>query len=806
MDPNQAPSTIVALDTLVADTRQAIEKGERGDKYTALEGAVANIFLLHVQSKKYTGAEELLISSLYSYSQVYQASKSVELLKTGMSTVFLGIVGEKCIDGISWLQDVFLGADEKPWRLKATPSPTVPPQLSAMALASGVLVAKDYLKNLGRQPAPEDEQKAASLVRQAMQDSVLLEVDRRAKLVERKIDDQLTEGGWKQALQDFIFDVVVLKGGILKGPVIRSRHKLEWKTDKDGKSRASYKWVPTLTVSRVSPFDAYPSASTVDFEGDFIERTRYTINDLYWMLKQKHFIESQVRYVIRNFQGLAGGDLRVIDSTLAPVLQRQTGIAKIAGTVEGLDFWLTVTGQFLINAGWKELPFSGAVDADRLYNVEIISAAGKVVFVGENEDPRGLKPYFKTGWQRIPGSFWAKGLPEILLDLQDIGNASARSLVNNMGLASGFQGIIPDIQRVLPGSLTNMFPHKMWQFRNPTGSSVPPISFVQPETNAAVLINVIEKCREWADSRSGVPKYLVGGSPPPGVGRTSSGISMLLNSAAKGIRRVVINIDQQVICPLLGRIYEKDLIDSKDASVMGDVEVAPAGAVETLIKTELAEKRLGLLEQLEKSEDRGVISAQGRSELWREAFRSAEMEGPALMVPIEKLEQQAAAEDAAALQKAQAESQAAQADAQAKQLQVQLELAKLATEKQRLTLETQILNLKLQAQIAENRARAAVTKRMAANVDLKTAKEIGVANVPTREEQTNEPVRTEAPGMASAESAPAVAGVSDVGAGASTEPPGNPGEPAPVGGLPGGEPVEPGPGSSPGVEATPAGP
>ena len=805
MDPNQAPSMIVALDTLVADTKQAIKKGEPGDKYTAIEGAVANIFLIHQQSKRYTGVEELLISSLYSYSQVYQIAKNVELMKTGMSTVFLGIVGEKCTDAQSWLQDVFLGADEKPWRLKATPSPTVPPQLSAMALASGVLVAKDYLKNLGRQPAPEDGQKAASLVRQAMQDSILLEVDRRAKLVERKIDDQLTEGGWKSALLDFIFDVVVTKAGILKGPITRSRQKLSWKTGKDGKSSASYKWEPTLTVSRVSPFDAYPSASTVGFEGDFIERTRYTINDLYWMLKQKHFIESQVRYVINRFQGLAGGDLRVVDSTLAPILQRQTGIAKIAGTVEGLDFWLTVTGQFLINCGWKELPISGAVTADELYNVEIISAGGKVVFIGENEDPRGLKPYFKTGWQGIPGSFWYRGLPEILLDIGDIGNASARSLVNNMGLASGFQGIIPDIQRVIPGSLTNMFPHKTWQFRNPTGSSVPPISFVQPETNAAVLINVIEKCREWADSRSGVPKYLVGGSPPPGVGRTSSGISMLLNSAAKGIRRVVINIDQQVICPLLGRIYEKDLIDSKDASVMGDVEVAPAGAVETLIKTELAEKRLGLLEQIEKSEDRGMISAQGRSELWREAFRSAEMEGPALMVPIEKIEQQAAAEDAAALQKTQAESQAAQADAQAKQLQVQVEQAKLEVEKQRLTMETQILNLKLQAQIAENQARRAVTNRMAASVDLKTAKELGAANVPTQEERNNA-IRNEAPGLAPVEPAPAPAGVPNAGAGAPAELPGAPGELAPAEGQPEGQPNESGPGSGAGLEAAPVGP
>jgi len=68
---------------------------------------------------------------------------------------------------------------------------------------------------------------------------------------------------------------------------------------------------------------------------------------------------------------------------------------------------------------------------------------------------------------------------------------------------------------------------------------------------------------------------------------------MLLNSAAKGIRRVVITVDRDVICPLLKRIYEKNLMDSEDASILGDLEVAPAGAVETLVKAELAERRPG---------------------------------------------------------------------------------------------------------------------------------------------------------------------------------------------------------------------
>jgi hypothetical protein len=409
------------------------------------------------------------------------------------------------------------------------------------------------------------------------------------------------------------------------------------------------------------------------------------------------------------------------------------------------------------------LPFGGEVKADQLYHIEAITVAGKVVFLGEQEDPRGVKPYFKTGWVSVPGSFWYLGLPEILKDLGDVANAATRSLVNNMGLASGFQVVYPDIQRLLPGSITNIFPHKVHQFRNPSNSSIPPIDFKQPDSNAQELLEIVNQMRQLADSRSGVPKYLLGGEPPPGVGRTASGISMLLNSAAKGIRRVVISIDRDVVCPLLERIYEKNLMESEDASVLGDLEVTPAGAVETLVKAELAERRLGLLDAISKSpEDAKLIGVRGRSALWREAFRAAEMSGPALLEPVEKVEQQAAKDAAAMQSKLEAEAAAAQAEAEVRRTEVQIAQAKLDVEKQRLAMESKILGLKLQAQIAENQQRSAITKRMAASVDLKTAQEIGAINVPTREEGTDD-LRNDASGMETGGTGEVVPGVPGAG-------------------------------------------
>ena len=731
-------TNVVSLAVLETQATASLETQRIGDQYVTLSGALRDIFLKHNKARQESGVEKQLVDSLYAFNGMYPADKLAKLTETGLSTLNFGLTGEKCVDALSWLNDVFLGESTKPWRLKATPVPEVPEDLSQMALSAGVKEAKAYMEGLGREPEPEDGAKATSLVRQTMQDTVLVETDRRGKQMERRIDDQLTEGGWKSALQDFLFDLVAEKAAILKGPIVRERQKRVWDRSDPKKPRVSYKWEPAVTVSRVSPFDAYPSSSSVEFEGDFIERIRYRLSDLFWMLKQKHFVKTQVQSVIDEFQSLASSDVREVDTTTAAVLQNQTGQAKVADTVEGLDYWLTVPGTFLRNAGWTELPFGGKIAGEKLYHIEAITVAGKVVFLGEMEDERGLKPYFKTGWMPIPGSFWYRALPEVLKSIDDMCNADARSLVNNMGLAAGFQTIIPDIQRLLGAKITTMFPHKVWQFKNPSNSSSKPIEFEQPDSNAAELLAIIEKCRQWADSRSGVPKYLVGGEPPPGVGRTASGISMLLNSAAKGIRRVVITVDRDVICPLLKRIYEKNLMDSEDASILGDLEVAPAGAVETLVKAELAERRLGLIDALGKSPDAELVGVRARANVWREAFRSAEMDGPAVLEPIEKLEQKAEAREKAEQSKMEAESQAAQMEAQNKSTEVEISKAKLAVEKQRFEMETKILGLKLEAQISENQARAAVTRKMASSIDLKTAEQLGEINVPSEEDKAND--------------------------------------------------------------------
>ncbi len=187
---------------------------------------------------------------------------------------------------------------------------------------------------------------------------------------------------------------------------------------------------------------------------------------------------------------------------------------------------------------------------------------------------------FSVFYPFITGAFWGKGIPEIIEDLQNVCNAAARALVNNMGISSGPQ-VEVNLERIPPNEdITQMYPWKIWQVMNdPVGSSAPAVRFTQPEDNAQTLMGVYEKFSRLADDHSGVPAYLYGDLNVQGAGRTSSGLSMLMGAAGKGIRQVVMHIDNDVIKPIVQRQFVYNMRYDEDESIKGDVEVIAKGAV-----------------------------------------------------------------------------------------------------------------------------------------------------------------------------------------------------------------------------------
>jgi hypothetical protein len=290
---------------------------------------------------------------------------------------------------------------------------------------------------------------------------------------------------------------------------------------------------------------------------------------------------------------------------------------------DALEFWGKVSGKMLIEWG---LTVDDVPDSAREYDANVWLVGNYAIKAVLNYDPLGEKPYAKTSFIKCPGALWGKGIPKIIEDLQGVCNAAARALVNNMGISSGPQ-VEVNLERIPPNEdITQLTPWKIWQVTNdPVGSSAPAIRFTQPDSRATELMGVYEKFSRLADDHSGIPAYVYGDLNVQGAGRTSSGLSMLMGAAGKGIRQVVMHIDTDVVKPIVLRQFIYNMRYDEDESIKGDVQVVAKGAINLAVKETVNLRRIEFLNATANSIDLEILGKDGRAAILREVAKGLQM-------------------------------------------------------------------------------------------------------------------------------------------------------------------------------------
>jgi hypothetical protein len=99
--------------------------------------------------------------------------------------------------------------------------------------------------------------------------------------MERRMEDQLLEGGMPAAFDAFLDDITTFPAAILKGPVVRNKNKLGWKQTGPGQYDPDISEQLVLEWERVDPMMCYPSPSSTGIDdGYFIERHKLRQQDL----------------------------------------------------------------------------------------------------------------------------------------------------------------------------------------------------------------------------------------------------------------------------------------------------------------------------------------------------------------------------------------------------------------------------------------------------------------------------------------------------------------------------------------------
>lgn len=575
---------------------------------------------------------------------VYDPDRAMEISKTGGSDIFMMLTDIKCRGASAWIKDVMINMQDRPFQLDPAEEPAMPPEIRLGIIDMVKLEAEAFLQS-GQSVHPDAFRTRMEEVHEHIMNRMREEAKEAASLMEAKIEDQLKQGKFFNAFRDFIDDFVTYPTAILKGPNVKRRKRLQWAEDYTPVVISDF----TREFERVSPFDIYPAPSSSGPNDSYIiQRHRLSRGELSNMRGVPGYSTEAIDQVLERYGKTGLHNWMMGDQERDGLEGKPLSRVYDDSDIETLEFWGPVSGHMLLQWGMKDK----TIEENKEYEINAWMVGPYVIKAIINPDPLGQRPYEIAQWGEIPGAFWGVAMPETMRDVQIMCNAAARALANNMGVASGPQ-VEVTVDRLPDGEdLTAMYPWKIWQSQSDrTGGGQPAVRFFQPNMNAEVLLTVYQQFAKQADEVTGIPNYVYGSSAVSGAGRTASGLSMLMDNAAKGIKLAVSHIDR-VVSGIVGRLYVHNMMYDPDHYIKGDFKVTAKGAMGLLAKEQLQIRRNEFLQATANPVDLQIVGAEGRAYLLREVARSLQMDTDKIVPSTEqmKFKQEQAAQMAQLMQ------------------------------------------------------------------------------------------------------------------------------------------------------------
>lgn len=588
--------------------------------------------------------------------QYSQSELSSIVSSGGADPIYLRLTGTKCRAASAWIRDIVIPPGERPWALDPSIEPTFPPELSRLIRQEAMKEVAQLVQQGVIKPDAIGIFEFIQKVRRKVQERFQKDARMAADAMEDRIQENMEEGEWDKTMEGFIEDFVTYPTAFIKGPYYKQVQTLDWGPN----HKPIIKKENKMFWSRVSPFDMYPPphGRTLS-DGDLIERIPMTREKLFSFIGVDGYDEVSIRHCLDNFEKGMLKDWIWEQFERERLETDSTYFVSEPDTIDALHYWGGVPGSVLIEWGMHE---EGEIDPQKQYEIDAILIYDRVIRAVINDDPLGMRPYHHACWDQIPSSIWGLALPEQMEDHQKVVNAAGRSLCNNMAISAGPQ-IVAMVDQVAENEdITMIYPFKIWQMKSSmnNNNATKPVEFFQPSMNAEPLLEVLNTFEQKADDVTNVPRYSYGNEKVGGAGQTASGLSMLLNSAAKGIRRAISHIDSSIIRPSVYQSFVYLMLNDPDPTIKGSVTVVPKGAAALLIKEQMLVRVQTFMQQTANPIDMGIIGANGRRALLAEVVKLMDLpvkgiipdddEFAALQAQQQQMQQQAMKE--AAMEKA----------------------------------------------------------------------------------------------------------------------------------------------------------
>ena len=397
-----------------------------------------------------------------------------------------------------------------------------------------------------------------------------------AKKMEKKIHDQLEESGANKQLRHTSFEMALFGTGIMKGPFAIDKEYPNW--NEEGEYDPTIKTVPSTSHVSVWNFYPDPDAYNMDEAEYVIERHRMTRSQMRGLKSRPFFRKDSIDKAIQTGESY---DKKYWEQDMEDDSVTNTAPERY----EVLEFWGYVDTEILEDNGVR-IPRELKNSEQLSVNVWICN--GEVLRLVLNPFKPARIPYYAVPYELNPYSFFGVGIAENMDDTQTLMNGFMRMAIDNAAL-SGNLIIEVDETNLVPGQDLSVYPGKV--FRRQGGAPGQGIFGTKFPNVANENMQLFDKARVLADESTGFPSFAHGQTGVSGVGRTASGISMLMSAANGSIRNVVKNVDDYLIGPLGKAFFAFNMQFDFDKEIKGDLEVKASGT-ESLMANEVRSQRL----------------------------------------------------------------------------------------------------------------------------------------------------------------------------------------------------------------------
>ncbi len=580
-------------EVLIDDTSVALEDNDD-----------SNIKVIYHIMDKYTKAERnrdqdetRWLKAYKNYRGLYDSN--VQFTEAEKSRVFIKVTKTKTLAAYGQIADVLFAANKFP----ITIEPTKLPEGVVESVSLDPKKPEQVKRDPNESPygfAGDGKEIPAGATEQSLMDSLgplsekLKEVDGleqgvgatpsaitfhpamiAAKKMEKKIHDQLQESNANTHLRSTAFEMALFGTGIIKGPFALDKEYPNWSDE--GEYEPLFKTVPLVSHVSIWNFFPDPDANNMEEAQYVFERHKMSRSQIRSLKKRPHFMASAIDDCIavgENYQKQSWED-DLSDYTNSEAIDR----------FEVFEYWGMLDTDMLERhdidvpkelKSYDEVQVNAWICNDKLLRLVI------------NPFKPMKIPYMSAPYELNPYSFFGVGLAENMDDTQTLMNGFMRMAVDNAVL-SGNLLIEVDETNLVPGQDLSVYPGKV--FRRQGGAPGQAIFGTKFPNVSNENLQLFDKARVLADESTGFPSFAHGQTGVSGVGRTASGISMLMNAASGGVKTVIKNIDDYILRPLGEGLFRFNMQFDFDPEIKGDLEVKARGT-ESLMANEVRSQRL----------------------------------------------------------------------------------------------------------------------------------------------------------------------------------------------------------------------